>query len=450
MSAWITDSLPIVDPGAAAALGGSIRRGDESIPPSSRGVMKGSAPRRRGADGLTVDAMLARLHSAQAGHRFWDNRIFRACAAGALTRDDFRFFFSQYYLYTRSFTRYLAALMASCESDLHRSRLAENIWEEGGGAAPERRHAEIFRRFLREGLDVDVDDVDFSDVTRFFVREYLDFCLHAHPAAGSAFLSLGTEGIVPRMYAILVDGLLKAGVAEEHIAFFRIHMECDDEHAETLEQMMVSYAATPDWFNTCLRSMDYALTLRQRFFEQLYSAIETRRLRGIVDRVQRGESLAAETPGPAEVCFRVGAPALLDGGAAPRPPGSGLPLYENFDPQQGIGFSVERVPFTTDVLDSRVLRVAPRRCNEKHKHPHESLLYVVSGRGRVQVNQRAVEVEPGDLVFVPRWATHQSHNTGDAELTILALTDFGLTDKAYVGDHLKMTRLKGTQAPRPA
>src|SRR5271155_3537964 len=157
--------------------------------------------------------------------------------------------------------------MASCESDLHRSRLAENIWDEGGGAAPERRHVQIFRRFLREGLGADVDDIDFTDVTRFFVREYLDFCLRAHPAAASAFLSLGTESIVPRMYAVFVDGLRKAGVGEEHTAFFRIHMECDDEHAETLERIMVSYSRTADWFNACLRAMDYALTLRQRFFE---------------------------------------------------------------------------------------------------------------------------------------------------------------------------------------
>ena len=434
MSAWITDSLPIIDPAAAAALGGSIRRGDESIPPSSRSLMREAPARRRPPEGMTLDAMLARLHTAQAEHPFWNNRLLRACAAGALTLDDFRYFFSQYYLYSRSFSRYLAALMASCESDLHRARLAENIWEEGGGTAPERRHAEIFRRFLREGLGVDVDDLDFTDVTRFFVREYLDFCLHAHPAAASAFLSLGTEGIVPRMYAILVAGLLKAGVAEPHIAFFRIHMECDDEHAQTLEQIMVSYAAMPDWLNTCLRSMDYALTLRLRFFEQIYSAIETRRLRGIVARVQGGESLAPEAPTAAEVCHRLGTPAL--------------PLYENVDPQQGIGFSVERLPFKTDVLDPRVLRVAARSSSEKHRHPHESLLYVVSGRGRVHVNQRAVDVEPGDLVFVARWATHQSHNTGDGELTILALTDFGLTEQAYVGDHLATTRLKGSQAPR--
>jgi quercetin dioxygenase-like cupin family protein len=233
-----------------------------------------------------------------------------------------------------------------------------------------------------------------------------------------------------------VDGLLKAGVSEEHVSFFRIHMERDDEHAETLQQMMVSYVATPDWFNTCQRSVDYALSLRQRFFEQLYDAIEARRLRGIVDRIQRGESLAPELPSPAEVRWKVGGPAL--------------PLYANADAERGIDFSVERAPFKTDVFDTRLLRVGPRRSNERHKHPHESLLYVVSGQGRVQVNQTSVDVGPGDLVFVPRWAMHQSHNVGDDELTILALTDYGLTEQAYVGNHLKTTRLKGTQTTRLA
>jgi pyrroloquinoline quinone (PQQ) biosynthesis protein C/mannose-6-phosphate isomerase-like protein (cupin superfamily) len=434
MSAWITDHLPIVDASAAAALGGSIKRSDESIPPSSRRGSGEVESRRRHSDTLSLDVMLARLHTAQGEHPFWHNRVFRACAAGALTKDDFRFLFSQYYLYTQSFTRYLAALMASCESDLYRARLAENIWEEGGGAAPERRHAEIFRRFLRDGLGVDADDIDFTDFTRFFVREYLDFCLHAHPAAGSAFLSLGTEGIVPRMYAVLVDGLLKAGVGEEHIAFFRIHMECDDAHAETLERMMTSYAGTPDWFNTCHRSMDYALSLRQRFFEQLYDAVTIRRLGPMVERIQRGESLAPDAPGAAEVRWRVGAGAL--------------PLYANEDTDRGIEFSVGRAPFKSEVFDTRVLRVAAHKSNEKHKHPHESLLFVLSGRGRVTVNQTTVDVEAGDLVFVPRWALHQSHNTGDAELTFLALTDFGLTMRAYVGNAVKTTRMRGAEAAR--
>ena len=40
--------------------------------------------------------------------------------------------------------------MTSLESDLFRSLLSENLWEEGGGCEPEKRHAEIFRRFLRD------------------------------------------------------------------------------------------------------------------------------------------------------------------------------------------------------------------------------------------------------------------------------------------------------------
>jgi pyrroloquinoline quinone (PQQ) biosynthesis protein C/quercetin dioxygenase-like cupin family protein len=432
MSAWLSDTHPIVDPAAAAALGGAIKRGDESIPPSSRSTL--SEARRRASDATPQRAALARLHAAQAEHPFWHNRLLKAASAGALTKGDYRILFSQYYLYSQSFTRFIAALMANCEDDLHRSRLAENLWEEGGGLAPEQRHAEIFRRFLRGGLGIDVADIDFLDASRFFVREYLDFCLHAHPAAGAAFLSLGTEGIVPRMYATLLDGLLKAGVGEEHLAFFRIHMECDDQHAETLEHIMMSYSGMPDWYNTCHRSMDYALSLRHRFFDQLYEAIEARRVRAILDAIQRGESLAPAEPAAAEIRHRLGTP--------------GVPLYGNVNERLGVDFAVERVPFKTDVFDARVLHVAPRRNSERHKHPHESVFYVVKGQGRVQVNQSSVEVAPGDMVFVPRWATHQSHNVGDEELVIVALTDFGLTDRAYVGNHLKTTRLRGVQAPR--
>jgi pyrroloquinoline quinone (PQQ) biosynthesis protein C len=253
-------------------LGGAIKRNDESVPPSPRAAHVlhqdlRRRPKRGEMEDVTPERALAQLHALQADHPFWNNRLFKACAAGTLSKDDFRFIYAQYYLYSKNFTRYIAALMANCDSDYHRSRLSENLWEEGGGVAPEKRHAEIFRSFLRDGLEIDVDNVDYLDSTRFFVREYLDFCRHSHPAAGSAFLSLGTEGIVARMYGVLLDGLLKAGIQEEHTTFFRLHIECDDEHAETLEKIMLSYANMPDWYNTCYRSIAYALGLRERFFD---------------------------------------------------------------------------------------------------------------------------------------------------------------------------------------
>jgi hypothetical protein len=49
-------------------------------------------------------------------------------AQGTFSRDDLRYIFSQYHLYTSSFTRFLAAVMVNCESDLFRARLSENLW----------------------------------------------------------------------------------------------------------------------------------------------------------------------------------------------------------------------------------------------------------------------------------------------------------------------------------
>lgn len=421
-------------------LGGAIKRNDESMPPSSRAahVLHQDLRRRPKAgkttEEVTPERALAQLRTLQAEHPFWNNRLFKACNAGTLSKEDFRFIYGQYYLYSKNFTRYIAALMANCDSDYHRSRLSENLWEEGGGTAPEKRHAEIFRKFLRDGLEIDVDNVDYLDSTRFFVREYLDFCLHSHPAAGSSFLSLGTEGIVARMYGVLIEGLLKAGIPEEHVQFFRIHMECDDEHAETLEKMMLSYATTPDWYNTCYRSMAYALGLRERFFNKLYDNLEVRRLQPILNHIREKVSLAPDAPLKADLHYEMGTVAS--------------PLYNNVNERLNIDFAVERIPFKTDVFDSRVLRVAPHKNNERHKHPHESIFYVIEGVGRVQVNETEMDIKVGDVIFVPRWAMHQSFNTGDKELLILALTDFGLTQQAFLGDHLSSTRQKGAQAER--
>ena len=66
--------------------------------------------------------------------------------------------------------------MANCDNDLYRARLSENLWEEGGGCEPSKRHAEIFRGFLRDALDVPApEDTEFEAYTQYFVREYLSY-----------------------------------------------------------------------------------------------------------------------------------------------------------------------------------------------------------------------------------------------------------------------------------
>jgi pyrroloquinoline quinone (PQQ) biosynthesis protein C/quercetin dioxygenase-like cupin family protein len=388
-------------------------------------VQAHEAPRRRDTDQL--ETALPKLRGLMEGHPFWENKLFKACAAGHLTLEDFRFVFGQYYLYNKNFTRYLSALMTNCENDYFRARLAENLWEEGGALAPEQRHAEIFRKFLREGLGLELEAIVYQDYARHFASQYLDFCIKSGPAAGSAFLSLGTEAIVSRMYTIFVEGLEKAGVPAEHLAFFRIHIGCDDEHAETLEQMMASYFDAREWFAVCREAMEYALDLRAAFFNNLYASIEQRRVQPLVDRIQARQSLLP--PGPKAKLVH-------------RPSEAGEALYRNQHESLNIDFSVERVAFGAEVLDPRLVRIPAGRFNEKHRHAHETIFFIVSGSGRVVVDERETPVGPGDIVFVPRWAFHQTQNTGPGEMTILAVTDFGLTSKAFIGDYLKTARLK--------
>ncbi|HYV04352.1 MAG TPA: cupin domain-containing protein, partial [Blastocatellia bacterium] len=121
---------------------------------------------------------------------------------------------------------------------------------------------------------------------------------------------------------------------------------------------------------------------------------------------------------------------------------SATPLYSNSNERLNIQFEVERLPLNTEALDPRIVRIPVGRYNERHRHAHETIFYIMAGEGKVVIENSAIEVRPGDVVFVPRWAMHQSQNGGDTEMVILAVTDFGLTGRAYVGDYSKTARMK--------
>lgn len=379
---------------------------------------------------MGTDAELRLLERFQTEHPIWDCRLIRACRAGLLTKEDFQHIFGQYYRYSKNFTRYLTALMTNCESDYYRSRLSENLWEEGGGAEPDKRHAELFRRFLRHALGVEPDAIQYQSFANDFFHQYLDACRNSSALAGSAFLSLGTEGLISRLYGYFCEGLLKAGIAEEELVFFRLHMECDDEHAITLAELMRSFCSEPGWFDQCKAAIDHAMNIRRQFLDDVFDFVLERRMHGLLERVRDEHSLIPKD---------ATAKNFVNSRAAAGAPSSGL--YSNRVEHLNIEFSVNRVDFGAEVFDVRVVNIAPHRNTEHHRHAHESLLTVVKGKGRVLVGDFAVEVGPGDTVFVPRWSMHQTQNETDEPMELLAVTDYGLTRHAYLGDHLRTTRM---------
>jgi mannose-6-phosphate isomerase-like protein (cupin superfamily)/pyrroloquinoline quinone (PQQ) biosynthesis protein C len=386
----------------------------EAVPPRD----PTSAP--AASRGEAVEQQLAALRDLQRLHPFWNCPLLTGFSQGAFSRDDLRYVFSQYHLYTSTFTRFIAAVMATCEDDRFRAALSQNLWEEGGGCEPSRRHAQIFRNFLQRSLGIeDISRIEYAPFTRLFVNEYMDQSLHLPPMAASAFLAVGTEGIVSRMYEIMRTGLRRAGIPDDELEFFDIHIACDDDHALTLENLMLSYADRPGWFAACAAAVTRALDLRTTFFGHLFDTLQDARIAPMLRRMQARESLAH---------------GVEDAALCHRPGGATIEMYANEVERLNIRFTVERLPLSADVLDPRMVRIPAGKFNEKHKHAHETLIHILEGTGQVVIDDRALPVRAGDTVLVPRWSMHQTQNLGTTEMRFLAVTDFGLSQRAFVGD----------------
>jgi mannose-6-phosphate isomerase-like protein (cupin superfamily)/pyrroloquinoline quinone (PQQ) biosynthesis protein C len=362
-----------------------------------------------------------------AAHPFWDSPLLKACRRGHLSREDYALVFSQYALLLGTTPRFLHALMAQCETETERAPLTQMLWEEME-AAPEKRPAALFGRFLRDGLGVNADTLHFQDATRYFVRECLDTCLGASQAGASAFVALGLEALVPRLYSIFVDGLLQAHVSDRYLPYFYWHMAASPTRVRGLEALVLAHAHEPGWADTCLSAMERALQLHGSFLEGLFEAVQHRRLRPLLARIQDRVPLTPEHPDPRTLHLEDFS--------------QGLAFYQYAHEEEGIRFSVDRVPFATEVLETHLVRVAPGHTTELREHAHEALLVVLEGQGRVHVRGTEVEVKPGDAVFVPRWAPNQARSVGPETLTLLRVTDHGFTRLAHDEEVLRAMRLK--------
>lgn len=343
-------------------------------------------------------------------HRFWDNGLLKACQSNVLTKEDFKYIFGQYRLYSKFFTRFITAVMTNSENDLHRAILSENLWEEGGKQNPENRHSEIFNRFLRDVLGVS-EHIIFKPYTVQFCEEYLKACKENDALYGAAFLSLGTEGIVSRLYKIFVQSFIELGISDKDLHFFHLHIDCDDDHALSLEKILKSFGHRPDWFDISSKAMDHALSLRDQFFTALLQDTLLQRVSMVYDSITRPVSLFKSTES-----LLVRQDDLK-------------PLYANEEASENIAFSVSRFPFHAQVLDPRLIEISAGKCNEKHRHAHETFFYILSGQGEILVEEKVIKVSAGEGVFVPRWADHQTKNTGTSPLVFLGVTDFNLTKK---------------------
>lgn len=248
----------------------------------------------------------------------------------------------------------------------------------------------------------------------YFTQQCTDYCRTAGLGEAAAFL-LVADALAMRLHAALTEAHQKNTPDAPAPAII------SPAPAAAIEELVLLCASPGTGDSADLDAIEHALALHLRLFSDLYQGMRQARLVPLSDRIQARLSLELDEEPP-----------------VPMYPGVGEIMCIEQDDKRRIEFTVERYPCTAEVLDPRVVRIPPGKTNNLHKHAHETLFYFISGTGRILVGDRWVNVKPGDAVFAPRWAMHQTDNTGDVALVLLAITDYYLTSSTYVGKYEKI------------
>jgi pyrroloquinoline quinone (PQQ) biosynthesis protein C len=215
--------------------------------------------------------------SAQLADRVLGHPFLTGCADGRTTLKQLRAFLVQHGKYARYFTRYLCALMSQLDEGDDVLRLAENLAEElGFGSDTEMRlpHSRIYANMLRD-FDLELDAHPVTPETHNLIETMLMLCRQPHGSTGLGAMYLGAEALVPVVYARLLEGFRHCGIDTKRLEFFTIHIECDDDHAATMQEILARLTeATPSSRITALNAGDIAVSARLRFFDALMGGVQ--------------------------------------------------------------------------------------------------------------------------------------------------------------------------------
>ena len=196
-------------------------------------------------------------------------RFLTRCRNGQVSREELDNFIQQHQIYSRCFTRFLAALLANIEDDDHRLALTQNLFDEMGlGDAGSLPHSQLYRAMMA-AMGVPPCTIPLPS-TQHLVDTMFECCQSPNYMVTLGAMCLGAEGIVPYLYQWIVDGFTAVGESLDNLRFFTLHIECDDGHAETMTEIIAfELRQTPSAVLDLTYGAEKMIQARIKFFEGL-------------------------------------------------------------------------------------------------------------------------------------------------------------------------------------
>lgn len=197
----------------------------------------------------------------------------RRCETGAVTMTELSRYLVQHGHYGRCFTRYLCALISQLPDNEQVIRLAGNLAEElglaGGQGIP---HARLYADMLRQ-FNLSLEREPANPQTRALVETMFMLCRQPGGAAGLGALCLGAEAIVPALYRRVMEGFAHHGITGPRLIFFQLHVDCDDDHAQTMYDILADWCERSETAReAATAAAETAVSARLRMFDSVLDA----------------------------------------------------------------------------------------------------------------------------------------------------------------------------------
>jgi len=186
---------------------------------------------------------------------------------------DYAFNYSRY---SNDFTSYLRAIIAKLDNDSHRSRLMENLIEEEGDInavkLEKKPHSQIFNHF-KKSIGVTQAYENKRDVCDYVIewhKKFGELCSCENICVGLGAIGFGTEIIVPEIYQYFISAIENhSSFDNEHSLFFRLHVDCDEDHAKDLLLVITDFANSIENRQSLLHGAEVALSARSLFWDAM-------------------------------------------------------------------------------------------------------------------------------------------------------------------------------------
>jgi pyrroloquinoline-quinone synthase len=204
--------------------------------------------------------------------RVRSHTFLQKCAQGKTPLSELKMYLLQNAKYSIHFTRYLCAVMSNLATNEDVLHLAENLFEELGFGLEISTPHHILYKNMMDAINVFGDGASIYPQTQQLVDTMFSHCRNPNPSYGLGAICLGAEALVPAMYQDIMSGFLACGIEMADLEFFRIHISCDDGHAQTLRRIMLERALADELEAEVMIASGADLVRARLHF---FSAIET-------------------------------------------------------------------------------------------------------------------------------------------------------------------------------